>query len=290
MKTLLENLNIRLAFLLLTVVTLFTSYPTTAEAAYSANLVPVMTSNTSPSGTVLYDTERPLDPAWHAFDNNSSTSWATADGGSHYVGYEFPTAKVVTKYRFSTMEGDGDVYYSAIYDISFEGFNEQTGVWDELDYRILGHLPFDFAKTFTFEISNQKAYKQYRIWATNTMPDPFLIFDFEMYETLPDILPISSSASTHTQDFAFLTAKKVNKIQFNLSNPGSAYVPTTCKVEGYNETSGQWENISYNGTIAFGSNEFILNNTKSYKKYRLNLSFNQASTVNLTGLTAYGTD
>lgn len=105
----------------------------------------------------------------------------------------------------------------------------------------------------------------------------------------PDIYTqITGSNITYIQGFDFATPKTVTKIKFNLNNIENAILPTSYSIEGYNDITSQWESISSNGTVAFGSNELTLNNTKSYNKYRLNLNFNSSSAVSLTISAVYG--
>lgn len=55
--------------------------------------VPTMTSNTTPSGTVIFGTENSGYPAWYAFDKDPSTRWT----GTSYIGYIFTEAKKIYK-------------------------------------------------------------------------------------------------------------------------------------------------------------------------------------------------
>jgi len=53
--------------------------------------VPTMTSNTAPSGEVIYGSFQPGDTyvPWHAFDNVQSTLWAASPGTTGWIGYDF---------------------------------------------------------------------------------------------------------------------------------------------------------------------------------------------------------
>lgn len=64
--------------------------------------VPTMTSNTTPEGICSCDKNFTQDPAWHAFDNNTSTQWSTFQQSSPSTGkvrYMFISPKVIRKMR-----------------------------------------------------------------------------------------------------------------------------------------------------------------------------------------------
>lgn len=108
--------------------------------AKSEALVPVMTDNTHPSGeafaSVSYSTNLP----YKAFDNDTSTYWNTASNSNEYVGYTFPSAKIVTgisllpdftgtstynKVKNFKVQGSNDGFVSDINDL-YEGTAEST--------------------------------------------------------------------------------------------------------------------------------------------------------------------
>lgn len=57
------------------------------------SLVPIMTSNSLPEGTVLFSAENTTSSTprrgYHAFDGDSDTFWATTGGTSAWIGYMF---------------------------------------------------------------------------------------------------------------------------------------------------------------------------------------------------------
>ena len=66
--------------------------------------IPVMTSNTTPSGQVFASTFTVGQEPWKAFDQNTATSWA-ATSNSGILGYIFPTARVIKRYLFRVPTG-----------------------------------------------------------------------------------------------------------------------------------------------------------------------------------------
>jgi len=66
--------------------------------ALAEGLVPNMTSATTPSGTVISDSDYSGQDNWKAFDGNPSTNWNSnkySSTGEYYCGYIFDTAQVV---------------------------------------------------------------------------------------------------------------------------------------------------------------------------------------------------
>ena len=63
-------------------------------------LIPTMTSNTNPSGTVSANAE--TQPAYCAFDGNESTYWYTYENTGSYIQYKFDKAKCVRKILVQT--------------------------------------------------------------------------------------------------------------------------------------------------------------------------------------------
>lgn len=284
----------KLGILLLTGAFLFLLTPASAEAAYSDNLIPVLTG---PSAQLSASSEYPGRPAWLALDDDPTSFWATASG--QYTGwlqYEFPESKVITKFSFSSIEsadvpGYTHLYFGTVLDAILEGYDQETNNWVEVGSAGISNHPYDEITRYDIEVNNQKEYKKYRVRFNGwDQWSQVAIFDLEMYETLPAELTFSDSASSsvQTKEFSFLTPKRVSKVQFNISNTSS--LPASTKVEGYNETSSQWENITYTGSVVLGNNELTLTGTSAYKKYRINFFYNDTSTINFSGLTVYGRD
>lgn len=68
------------------------------------SLIPVMTSDTAPSGKVTYSKQSSSNYAYRAFDSTTSTTW-TADGADNYVCYEFPCEVELKEISFTTYAG-----------------------------------------------------------------------------------------------------------------------------------------------------------------------------------------
>jgi hypothetical protein len=141
-----------------------------AETLYTENIIPAMTSDTSPSGeasasSYFIDSNYTCLP-WKAFDHISNTSkslWATAVGTTTgWLAYEFPEAKCITKY---TIVSSNPVVIS-IGELpktwTFEALDENTGKWVVLDTQT-NITDWSVGIKKEFEIVNSNTYRKYRI-------------------------------------------------------------------------------------------------------------------------------
>ena len=60
--------------------------------AVATALVPTMTDDTHPSGSVIYSSQGASDSGYKAFDNDTSTKWTSSSDVPQYIGYIFDSA------------------------------------------------------------------------------------------------------------------------------------------------------------------------------------------------------
>ncbi|PYG90128.1 hypothetical protein LY28_00008 [Ruminiclostridium sufflavum DSM 19573] len=150
------------------------------EQQYTENLIPVMTSNTEPSGIVTSSNSDANWQDWKAFDRGigAGKSWMTNNyAQTGWLAYEFPTSQVITKYTITPY-----LYLdeNSPKNWTFEGWDGSQ--WIVLDQRtdING---WSTKKEFTFQ--NSTAYIKYRInvtalaYSTSTMRS-LVICELEM--------------------------------------------------------------------------------------------------------------
>jgi len=152
------------------------------EVKYTDNVIPVMTSNTSPSGkasasSYLFDSFG----AYAAFNHSTTaTRWEPANGQTTgWLEYDFDKEKCITKYAISNL-----TLYTSPINWSFEAWDEQTNKWVVLDTRnnFTSWKGAD-RKEFTFE--NTSSYYKYRLNITKHGGGAYLtITELEMMETL----------------------------------------------------------------------------------------------------------
>lgn len=164
------------------------------EVQYTDNIIPVMTSNTSPSGeasasSTYCDEDNNYSSAWLAFDHEGTLSingWVSNNDKTGWLAYEFTDSKCITKYTIvsnghhNTTGLNGAPRYW-----TFEGWDEQSSKWVILDIRKnITDWYLGVKKEFTF--LNTNAYKKYRINVTSTKNDGYhvCINELEMMETV----------------------------------------------------------------------------------------------------------
>ena len=148
------------------------------------NLVPVMTSNTTPSGTV--DSDNASVDAFKAFDNNDSTFWTTGTFSTlpmnpHWITYEFTAAQTVTEYYIVSND------FGLPIDFELQGWNGAS--WDSLDSRIgFAWDPVSAGyRRATITVASPGAYTKYRFYATKYDNSDFLgLMGLELRGDVPE--------------------------------------------------------------------------------------------------------
>lgn len=126
-------------------------------------LIPKMTSNTLPAGTVfsssVYNDTR---PAWMCFDGDVTTSWLSAAGAEHTIGYQFVTAKKVVRYSIQARTFDANDGLIMPNTWTFEGFNGTS--WVVLDTQT--NITFLSGEEKFFPITSPKTFIKYQLRMT----------------------------------------------------------------------------------------------------------------------------
>lgn len=96
-------------------------------AYYSGNLIPKMTSNTTPSG-VASATTYEANPAWKAFDQDDSTYWQSGYyGQASAIRYNFISPQKIRKYTMTCYGNKAPKSWK------FEGLSADGVAWIMLD-------------------------------------------------------------------------------------------------------------------------------------------------------------
>lgn len=169
------------------------------EIQYSENLIPKMTSDTSPSGkasssSVYVNANGSKQSAYLAFDRSTAqlSAWGASSGSkSGWLEYEFTDKKCITKYTLQPREWVGYEAQSPK-DWTFEAWNDETSTWDILDTQTnITDWTVGVKKEFAF--TNPKSYLKYRInvsaivddlTVTNPKFHTLTIGELEMMETI----------------------------------------------------------------------------------------------------------
>ena len=137
------------------------------KAAEAADLVPIMTSNTAPSGVASASNEATGYEAWRTFDDTSGTYWLCS-APTGWLSYRFAVARVITRYRITSL-----VAARSPKTWTFEGSNDGAS-WTTLDAQtnVTGWVA---GTARAFEVySNETSYAYYRLNVTANNGDPHL--------------------------------------------------------------------------------------------------------------------
>lgn len=198
---------------------------TNSYAAYSNNLIPTMTSNTSPSGIASASSNYGVNyDAWRAFDK-TSTMWGSSNNTfPQWIAYEFNIPKAVSQY---TIKAD-NWSTTPPYNWTFEGSNDGT-TWTTLDTRtnITGWSPYE-KRTFSF--ANTTSYKKYRLYMTaNNGGGTTNIDEIEMMESLDAVpsAPANLIATAGDAQASLTWSAVYNATSYNVKRATAAGGPYT---------------------------------------------------------------
>ena len=127
--------------------------------------IPVMTSNTTPSGVASASSKYASNDAYYAMNGNSSNQWASADnrGVNSWLKYEFPTAQKIVAFRVSS---GNDASHKAISGYIIQGSNDDfVSDINNLYTGSNSNQTFDITASF----DNNTAYKYYRLYVTSIL-------------------------------------------------------------------------------------------------------------------------
>jgi len=130
-----------------------------AKYGFYYNEIPVMTSDTTPSGVVTYSGQ--YYEAWKLFDKGigSGNFWITYAALPQWVAYEFPTAKTIKKYAL-TAYGNADQQPK---DWKFQGWDGVN--WIDLDVVTNEPVAADKERR-VYTIDTPASYIKYRLYIT----------------------------------------------------------------------------------------------------------------------------
>lgn len=161
------------------------------------NIIPTMTSNTSPSGVASASSEHSSTlSAWYAFNKNTSDRWKTPEGvTSGWLQYGFNEAKSISAYAVTSPNLNNQ--YTPMYspqDWTFEGSNDGAN-WNVLDTR--KETGWTYNQKRMFFLSKPSQYKFYRINITsvNSGGTTLHIGELEMYETTGTIRSLTGGVA-----------------------------------------------------------------------------------------------
>ena len=135
------------------------------------NLVPQMTSNTTPSGVVSGSYVQGMNNNWRAFDRNAATFTTTVTG--NWIAYQFSSAQRIGSYAI-TNGASGTIHPAYPESFKLEGSNDAVA-WTLLDWKTAVAWSLTANQRQEFTISNAVAYTYYRITFINTLDEAKIV-------------------------------------------------------------------------------------------------------------------
>ena len=138
------------------------------EDTYTENLIPTMTSDSSPSGQVSFSSKWSRSwSGYYAFDkvlddtaNGHPNGWSTAKGYQNgWLAYEFDEPKQICKYTITACTGYNNTSPKSW---DFQGSNDKGNTWSRLDSRN-NETEWKDGEKRIYTFNNSKKYKVYRI-------------------------------------------------------------------------------------------------------------------------------
>ncbi|WP_340016438.1 discoidin domain-containing protein [Paenibacillus sp. FSL K6-1318] len=142
--------------------------------------IPIMTSNTAPSGISSASSADASFPAYLAFNGVfNATGWRGLGATNQWLRYDFPIAKAIAKYSLSTT-----VVSRAVKNFTFEGSSDGSS-WTVLDTRTnITTWVIGVKQEFVLDPTKVKNYKMYRVNCSANNGDASYtdISELEMFE------------------------------------------------------------------------------------------------------------
>lgn len=185
-------------------------------------LVPTMTSDTTPSGQVIYSSYYSYvgeeQEAWKAFDSNNNTSWSSNDNTvPQYIGYKFASKKTVTRVDVTKRVYSVE---TTTMTCQLQGSNDGNS-WTNIGDVFKHTTSKTTATTDTYTFDNSTPYMYYRIYISDN--------------TSSSVHPTFSELQFYGKMF-IETGKSGNTLTYN---PDTDYFGIT-----YN---GEWKNVIFAG-------------------------------------------
>lgn len=227
----------------------------------TVNMIPVMTSNTAPSGVASASSENSTsNQAWKAMDNNKDTFWISVGAGSAWIQYKFSSGIVVNKYN---IDNSGASAGPTPNSWSFLGSNDGTN-WTILDTQT-DQANWSSSLNRSYSFPNQAAYLYYRLNIISSLNGAQIYLGtLALYEALPlygwgpvDINEIAEKGMT-PEEISTITQAQWQEVFQPTGIDFAVYLDDS--LSSYGDTNiypaTVVKTVSYNGFYAYSS-EYI---------------------------------
>lgn len=252
--------------------------------------IPVMTSNTTPSGTAFASTQAVGQEAWRAFDQNTATGWATTTGTlTGVIGYQFPTARIIKRYLWRASINAANNPRNWTFQGSNDGVNYTT-----LD-TVTGSQIGASATYISTGLTNSNAYSFYRMNITlnNGGANTLQVAELEMTELTGTVNGgvaggtfnlLNGSDLTVTASTGVVVGSTTPPITFALAGGNSATVNATIPTL---TTTAEFRAVLLNGLGTLNFNGNISCGPTSTTNVRV-IHITAAGTLNYSGVCTNG--
>lgn len=154
---------------------------------------PIMTSNTTPSGTASASSVQSTLNPWNAFDRSATGKWTSDSLTPAWLKYEFSEMKTIYKYTVSV----DDIVNQCPTAWTFDGSNDGT-TWTQLDKRSGVTSWSSSVKKQEYLIQNPQQFMKYRMYITANQKSGYRVevAELEMFEYSAPIPATPSSWQT----------------------------------------------------------------------------------------------
>jgi hypothetical protein len=211
--------------------------------------IPIMTSNTTPSGAAAASSVNSTNAAWRAFDRNNGTSWISGTVNLAWLSYEFPTGKVIKRYGFFSSATSGQ----NIRTWTFEGSNDNS-TWTVLDTQT--NFVTGLSTFYSFDISvNTTLYVYYRInvTAVQTAGNFINIPELEMSEVTNFYGSTTAGGQFKFANGGNLTCTAGNAIEVGSTTPVLLFDLSTGNSATFNGNITDMPNITGSTCVSYTS-------------------------------------
>jgi hypothetical protein len=236
------------------------------SGGYTVDIVPAMTGDTTPSGTVSVSSKAfAATYGWKAFDDSNADptygGWWAATQQNEWIAYEFTQPKKIQKYTLTSESPHK--YAPSTWD--FEGWNGTQ--WVKLDSR--ANITWGTLEKKDFTFINNSSYQKYRLYIHQGYNGAIAIIEMEMMEALPGTdCMIELSSSTDGITFTPYAALDVNSL------PQARYVKIRATLSAVGQNAAD-RVLDFNQSSL--ENTFILNEfTEAAGELKLKNSFSEA--------------
>ena len=130
------------------------------EILLTTTAIPLMTSDNSPEGNVIYSSQNPSFPAYKAFNQANGNDWSPTTTINEYIGFKFKQPKVI--YKYNVRRGTHTTMSNSPKDWTFEASNNGVD-WTVLDTQN-NHVWTTASQEKEFAINNNKSFFYYRLF------------------------------------------------------------------------------------------------------------------------------